>query len=824
MAKRVQEYVLEGPGGERLPVVTNLAAFCREQGWKIEAVRKVVDTGEPHQGFRVWRRGNEPGELPPAASAPSAGLPPAPKMPDPSRPRDEIKRSLQRYVAWIVQCNSHFTAHPAEKPEDWKVKEQLGVAETFAKFYGIDWRDVSDQRTPEESLRDLCERLLLDGEEALTAAEEVIDVIEATMSKIDRDATDYHAERNQKAAWGRDGPKVWAERARRWRDLFRRVRVLRARAREPYDPGIVGVSEVVQRATHVLRFQLFVGRSDLPAKSAAGKVFKMGRPQIAMAMSLFYAMNGYGAVPGVGLLARGEVNPATGATFEGVDYKGIVILIPPRHGKTDFLKHETVLTMNLQPDMQSAYVHAVDLEAESMNKAVASYFDKGTAQGRRNLSLFPVELADYDNNAGSIRLKTRNPPRTAQHTAAGINSSKLGKNLDRIRGDDLVPTSDRFNPTDRAKRISTWDTTWMSRRQGPDSFVMISGYPHHREDLIWQYAQKAKAAMETGGRAGMLMYLLRMPVGGPDSEVPFRPIFPELYDAKALRGLYRSLQDVTMWPSNYMLTPQTREQQIVQEVRLYDAAGEEHRRFMADAQIFVSVDPAAKGDGTGDKVGIVIGALGDTRGFVEGEHATYATSERQLRVIFETEFHATQSEITQNLLDLGQRFRVDRVFIECVTGLGSAIAEMLAHYHGAHAVETEGVKNQNKAARLKAVSGMVENSIAQAPAKVLFPGVLKAPEDGGRMVLSLDPAMERLVAYIVDFAVTSGHHSLDAFTLLCRKLMHEVGVGEGQFSKEVQQAVAPGNDVTRMLDGIEKRRRFARGRGGFQAVLRTQGA
>ena len=819
-------FILNGPGGERIEV-KNLAGFCRENDWKIDAVRDVVDTSRAYKGWTVARKNPTTGQprvqKPTPAPVTMDELPPAPPMPDPSRPREEIRRSLQGYVAWVMRANTFFAARPDKQPDGWKVNESLRIAETMAKMCGIDWKEVGDQRSLGAIVKEQTDRILNDGEEIFAATDRVIEALERGFQESDTRGTDFDHEVSEHAQMGTtDGPKARAGRARRWLGLLRRLRYLRSRVRNPYDPGVPGVSERVQRATHLIRFMLYTGRSDLSQfKEPHERLFRIGQPIIAMSMTLFYAINGAGAVEGVGTLLRGDHNPVTGRPYPGIDYAGWVALLPPRHGKTDLLKHHAVLTMNLDPRAQAAYVHAGDDEAGAMNRAVQSYFTRDTAQGRRNLSLWPIELEDYDCNEFTTRLRVPQPPKTPQHTASGIGGAKLGKSFSIIRGDDLVPSSDRFNTADREKRVSYWDGTWMSRRSGTDYFVMISGYPHHSEDLISQYAREAEKFEQTGGKAGKPFWLLKMPVGGPETDPPYFSIFPELLDSDALRKLHRSLHDRSMWPSNYQLTPRDRERQIVKQVRLYNANAPEHQQFLQGAQFFVAVDPAAKGQEGSDFAGIVIGALGDARGVTTRDGVPINTSERQIRIVFEAEFYATQSEIAQHLLDLGAQFRIDHVYVECVTGLGSAVAEMLSTYHGVHAVELEGVKNKNKRARLMAVAGMIEDSNPSMRAKVLFPGVMREGED--EPTLRAHESMDRLIRYVVDFGITDGLHSLDALTLLCRKLMDQVGVGEGVFSEQVRRAEPPMNDVQRLLDRKRREREHARGRGKFLRSLVSQG-
>jgi hypothetical protein len=238
-----------------------------------------------------------------------------------------------------------------------------------------------------------------------------------------------------------------------------------------------------------------------------------------------------------------------------------------------------------------------------------------------------------------------------------------------------------------------------------------------------------------------------------------------------------------------MLSPITDDQRIVQELRKFDLTSMEAERFLKNATYHLSVDPAAKGDGSGDKAGVIVAALGDLLRveIVNGNEIVH--EETVAIVVYEDEFYATQTELTEHMVAMTARFPIDTAHIEQVTGLGSAMAESLETHYGISRVVLHGVANKGKAARLRAVAPILENSDPLLPAKVLFPGKYPVDDDGERIPnqpMDVVSDMKHLSNYIINFAVESGYHSLDALTQLCRHLVQsgDLSVHEGEFSRQ----------------------------------------
>lgn len=811
----------------------NLSAFCREHGLKVEAARQVVQgKAKRHKGWR-FRKADDPAWDDEHAPADPLDIPEPPKearqlFGDATSPQ-EVLVELRKQASKIMQLEAYYTVNPGQMPDGWDAKKKMGVLETYAKLCGVDPKKVGDTRDPGDKALDAATQVIsLGGGEMLGLLEDELDAIEEGMERCRTLGPKEIEALNQMARGASRGrilgghdpnaeqdadPKAWAEAADRWIDCLRRIRFLRRLAKDPDLNGIAGWTPVVAKGTHLLRFMLYVGRSDMPADSPAGKVFKIGRPQVKMSMALHLSREGYAMIDGVGLLAPGDRNPISNTIFPGLKYDGVVIIAPPRHGKSDILKHRRVMRLNTDPTRQSAYLTASDDMGDIMLKAVKQYFLKNTAQGRRNLSLYPMELADYDNNANSLRIRCDNPPRQPQLIGHGIYTKRQGINLDELDVDDPVNSDDRTSPTERERRKTAFRGTWLTRLQGEHPFVVYAGYPHHHDDLLWETKKRAEMGARTAGAQGTIMWVCCQPVGGPNTNPKFKPIWPEMYDAKWLEAKFRSMNDPVMWSANYMGQPITESERLVQKLRLYDSESEEHQEFLQSSLFYVGADPAAKGDGTGDPAGLVIGAEGDCVTYHDGPMGRIGRAETQLRIVFEDEFQATQNELNNHLLNLGAaNGRIAMAYIEEVTGLGSAMVEVLRDIHGVSAIEGVplgrggGKGSAGKGTRLKAIAGLLENSSPDLPARVLFPGVWKVDPETGERSLVLHPSMERLANYILNFAVTSGHHSLDALTMLVRKRMPYLTQGEGQFSAEAKQVRQGDERINRMFERVRAQR------------------
>ena len=800
-----------GPNGER-EKFTTLKAFAQAHGFNDKSISTSLKERGHYKGWRVIEEGDD------AFPTIAAGDPPA-----------IVREKLRQYIGWVQSKDAEYALYPDSRPEGWNAVNLGKVAQEVAKANNIDWEDVGDTRDEGDKVLDAALQFVQTPEDVFAMLEAQIEALSKGMERIEKESHEVARMLDERAkSMGKAGPptdpKALAGRAKRWKALLRKILWLRRLARDEFIPEIGGRwPEHLQRATHTVRFMLYVGRSDITTKNPADEIYKIGTPQVRMAMEPWFAENGWEMRSGVGLTSPDDINPETGEPYGFTKWVGAIVEAPPRHSKTDSVILRRVLRINKEPKRQAAYVHDSDEFASSRLLAIRRYFNPDTAQGRRNMSLFGQRLADTGNNKNYLTIKTDSPTTNPSLAAHGIDTSRTGINLDDLDGDDLVPQSDIFQPTEREWRLTTWDRTWMTRFQGHRGFLLLTGYPQHQDDLLSYYERQAALCQATGGREGIKLWVCKMPVGGPDSDPPFYPVFPELYDQAFLAAKYASLTDKSTWASNYMLQPMDERDRIVRELRLYDENSDEHRRFMSSAEIYIGVDPAIKGDGTGDKAGVVIVALGEVVNIDETPGlGMVSSSEWQIRVVQEMEFHATQHELNEHLLTMGMQWNVSRVFVEAIDGGGSAMVEAMRNYYGVAAVEPYRPHgHHDKAMRLRAVAALLENSNKAYPAKAMFPARMVDLDDGTRAAV-LDERMNRLANYILNFATTSGHHSLDGLTIVLSKLTPRVNVGLAPFSKQVQNE-RPGGS-SRIRDMLQQKRLEPSRQSDLRSVITSMGA
>lgn len=864
MGRAGAPFIATSPQGEEFRGI-GLRGFCDQHGVRETAARKVIDgTNRATQEGWVFARPDEDEDTsgwPKWSTGRKGvdGMKPLPKVPVENfddvfgKDKDPVKSAIDKvdglaipddpaeYAKGILDASGITPEEKVralldlamrvgmgvykdgqEPPVGWKSTDIVKLAQEYAKASGIDWSRMADRRTDAQIFEDTTKLILNNPEALFEVTDETLDIMEAQLAEIEKHAAEHWEKLSTTkakdmlppAAMPDDqdpeeppGPKAIAAISHRWVRRVRRVRELAHQARERCNPNAPLRERRIQESTHLLRFQLYVGRSDIRADRETDKVYRFGRIHVESCMGLYLSRGGYGLVPGVGLLAPGDPFNDKGMPFEGINYAGTLILMPPRHGKTDLIIHDMGLAIDENPTIQMAIVHDKEDEASKILRSVAVMFNQETAPGRRNFRLFPYELSSTGNNATNLRLKTDNPPKNPNLMAASVWSSAQGNNLDRLYGDDLVPQSDLDEAATRTRRTARYHGTWGSRDQGARAFSTLTGYPRHYDDLMWRTYQGAKRSQETNGREGMNYYVVRKPVGGPkpaNGRGAFYSIW-DRYPSKWLRDKYRSFNDRSLWNANYMLDPMPDDARLVGQLRFIDKESDEYRRFMQTAEHHLSVDPAGNkrsGKEVGDKAGLVLGSFGSMYSEHIDEHGnTHLVQEQVLVIERGAEFYASQNELIGNMVKIAQSRAVTQpvsmAHVE-TTGVGNAIIDFMEEQHGINRV-VDHRPTQSKEVRFKAVAGLYEHTDPKnAPAKVLFAGVSDRDEDGvpiPNRPLRAHPDVERLTQYILNYSVESGFHSLDAANQLVKYGRDRglIGMGTGASDATFSgQSIRPG--------------------------------
>lgn len=736
---------------------------------------------------------------------------------------DDAKARIRKAFKVLSEKEVEYLNAPNLKPAGWRPDITIKVLQAEADANNIKWEDIADDRDPLDKATEAFTRMRLDGSAIFEQQDETIEAmilgVERTLELGYQQFDDYDRMRARDLVRegtvpeGEDpeeppGPKTLAESAKQWVDRLRKVLEIRRQVRTPHDHGVDRRTRIVQESTQTLRFMLYVTRSGVKQNTLAAPVFSIGKPHVKMSMSLWLSRRGF-TTSEYGLIGPGDLVGIPGSKFEfkGIHYGGTISLAPPRHGKTNLLASDAALSINIDHRIQMAYVHRREKEAMQFVGFVSSMFNMDTGAGRRNHSLYPYKLDKSDNNSSTLRLHNAERPKNPNLIAAPVSAAGQGNDLDRLYVDDVTHRDDQTQPATREAIKQRLSSTWVSRLQGEKGEMVLSGYPWHHEDALWTYLQKARRAADTAGREGITLWVCMQPVGDPKTNPKFFSIWPEMYPPNKLRQRYLMENDAAAWAANYTLNPVTSDTQIVRQVALYDPKSEEHRQFIENgAESMVSVDPTAKGDGTGDSAGWVEALLGQSKTLYKGDDGVERRRYIDLiRITTQDEIQATQYELSRKISERAQAGPVDEVFIEVVTGLGTAMIEVLEENFGITSITECGTGGKSKEQRLRAVAPMLEDSSDGLSAVVQFPGKPILDENGeptGR----LEPIdqIKPLINYIVNFKVASGFHSLDACTQMLQKLKARVNF-QGQVSIEAAAKEPTQNRVAKSIAGIVRR-------------------
>ncbi len=771
----------------------NVAEFARAHNLKVNNVRRSIKSGG-RVSVHGWRFSSLHGDLTVHDAGPAShcGTPEADAA---VRTREELKRRVRALADVCASAVSSGSKLPFDP------QRVLAAYRAQAEVNGVDWKSVEDTRSDAQVVGDAIDRVLSSPESIFELTERELLSVEAEMIRARDRILSLAHERVASADAGefvsRADPK--AEVLDRWAHLFRRLtecHKLAAGTHDRYRWG--GTDGFAARAGRPLFLMLWVGRSDIDDGGRSGGVFNAAPHLCRMALDCWEAESG--AVPWPGYGWRMPGHELDGRSWVGWDYEGWCCLAPPRHSKTTFERHWVIDRLSHNPRSQGAYLHSRFEEAEKFLAHVGTAFDRSTGTGRRLAALFPgLRLAKKGNTLRSIRLENDDPTRSHNLIASSIMAEAQGNNFDFLIADDVVPQSDATSPTDRQRRLAMFRGTWSSRFQGrKPMFKIISGYPYHHDDLVWTYREGCKRA-ERNINSGVRMLLTELPVGGPNTDPPFFPLWPDMYPASRIARLYREVGDAAIWSANFMLNPITDELRIVREVAWYDPEAAQHRKFLDGAVFHLSVDSASTGRPSGDKSGLVLVAVGDVVEESVGEDGVKTVRyARRIRVVSAEEFHATQTDLAARMAEMVKARRVDVAHVEISGGYGESVRDQLADRYGIDSLVQHRPGDKGKEARLRRVAGLLEAGSPGIVPPVEFPAAF---EDGRPRASG---AVRRLVDEVVNFRVVTGHHMLDALTQVVRYLAPEVasvhnGTATVQALRHERQAARKSDDFRSLL-------------------------
>lgn len=638
----------------------------------------------------------------------------------------------------------------------FNVESLTKMIEREASMAGLDATSISDARSEGDKIIAAVNRLLDEGDKD-TIFEQTDDDIDLLIKEMERvvEGPDMCLHLIQDNQYTSEMIAEKKTRGKKWLNRLRRVRRLRDLARYPIPPD-VNVDKKISpalyaawEASHILRYMLYVGRSSTITRPTErgfkSHIYRFGRHHARFAVDTWEAR--------------------TGTLFENHQiliggrqpYKGVILIAPPGHGKSEFASHYLALEINLRPGTQALYIHAIADKAQEQKAHVARLFTRESSAGRRNTSIWNHQLDKTDNNKTKMRLKLAERSKSPTVTSTGIMSAQLGADTNIQILDDIVPQSDVDQPTERDRRFKILSGTFGTRQRGQDTFrVVIGTFWHHDDALsrLWKI-----------GDTSDLYVRSRQKTGGPNTSPPFKPLWPEVFPAQELRRRFDEMNhNISLWSANYMGNPITEEARLIKTLAYYDPDSMDHMDFMAGAQCYVTVDPTATNKEKADKAGLVYVAVGEVQTDYAKDGTVTTGFMTKARIVDYKQIHVNQVELADTVAQYSMARPVHQVHVETRSGY-HATADILQNKYGIEAVRHDpGPKNKEQ--RLKACAGIVDNSLQGLQALVEFPGV---PHTDGK--LGPDEKHKPFYNQFLDFGYAPDDHCVDAVTQLLNYLL-----------------------------------------------------
>jgi len=664
-----------------------------------------------------------------------------------------------------------------------------------AKVAGMSESSVADLRTPFERTSDFLDKITEAHERILEYdAEQMIDDLEATFAHIDKVCED--ALETRVGAFRQRVDDAREREGKAFRGLLKRVSKLQAKIRDPQwnkknRPAIVDTDEdrnFARDAGRVLRFMVYVRRP--PEGKTTNGLFDIGTHHGIMAFDLALAKE------------RAFVS-AAGLSYGVTQCEGIIEVVPPGHGKTEMGVAEHSLALCDNSSLRILVGHAQKEKAADLVKAMRATIGLDTPEGRRARALFPKlpMFARFGNNATTITFLLKNHNKQPAVRGYGIQSKISGSDADRIWFDDQVDQNEVANESERNRTFDTINGTWMRRLRRGTKGAKGERTFHYTTTTLWHHddANARRIALAKAGKAEVLVSVQR--AGGPADN--FRPLWPEVWPAAALRRVYNEMRNPRLYSACYMANPQPDELRIVGALRFYDPASQDHLEFLANAEYHLSVDPAATDREKSDRAGLAYAAVGDHIESREtGEGRETSSVRRKLRFLDFRQFHATQSMLVEACGNYAEGHRVDMVHVETRSGF-QGCAEMFEMRFDWSPVRHD-PKNQKKEIRLRSAAAVLDGSVKDENgyvACVEFPGIYN---ESGELVC--DPQFEWVVRQILDFGVCPEDHCLDAITQLVNWAVVEGKLSSAQagtFSRRVSEKRNVPEKLKRMYESWE---------------------
>ena len=503
---------------------------------------------------------------------------------------------------------------------------------------------------------------------------------------------------------------------KRWVDTLKKISMVRELCREKDHPSLDAKSREGEawRYMHTLRFALYVGRSDI-----TGKLDFIHLPDHLILTDL--------------------VKEIAYEYREDAEIQGVMIVIPPRHGKSWFMIFDELLAICMNPDEIGAIIHNSEDMAASRLKVIKEHFNDQLPQGKRRRALFPEIKMDWNiNNSQTMVLQNRNVMAMEGNcNSYGLHGKRLGVTIHRLRGDDIIDQKECRESSTRQRTNETFTKVWLSRLTSKRAFFFIIGTRWHDDDILGKMLRMLRAGQTN-------FAYVSIPAGGPEDD--FTPIWPEVgYDTRYLERWF-----YTLGPQDYSCIfqndPDTATARKITKLWFYDKRWVENpddapqhvKNFLARGTYALSVDPAGTEARRSNKAGMTYCVYGP----MEVKLPSGLIVEQQTMWFLRNwDLSASQYTITKIISDFYNRQRradgrpeVDRIVVE-TTGGFHATTEMLINDRGIpdSVVIKRAPGKGNKIDRFLQYSAFIEGG------KVYFPGTpSKGISDDEQLVMDND--------------------------------------------------------------------------------------
>ncbi len=568
--------------------------------------------------------------------------------------------------------------------------------------------------------------------------------------------------------------KLPAAKKKSWTSSLERIRAMQDLCREEIPRALLlanPTDEEVEawRLTWPLRFMVYCWRSDL--NQTGGRVELPGTPDHLVEACM-------------------TIELAQRAREDGHDVKGALVTIPPRHGKTAFVRARRALRISRNPWSPFGVVHANEDHAADRVAGVKDWFDDESPTGRRRAALFPrVRLHQRLSKAKGMMVVTLDgevacPYQEGNYGGYGIHSTVQGITLHEIDFDDPVDEKERRERGSRERTNSAFHQTWLSRLTGKKSFFTLISTCWHPDDVTGGLTKMARSG-------AMSVATCNLPCGGaPD----FKPLWPEAgYDARFLRGRYRTLTP-PVYACIYQNNPDDVTGRKISRLVYYpsriwrepSARDERWSRFFDDPQTVysLSLDPAGSSNANSNRAGMIYSAFGKLdRVRPDGMHVRVPT------LLFLQCWSLTLSQ--HGLADAVRDFygtpntRVDKILVESTGGFHATAEEIVRRGVPASKVHALTPGQGTKVARLMRYALYIESGDA------MFPGE-ETVDEQGNPILSYGPDWERTVDQILLAGMSDDDEMLDVIRQQLGEVAHELVAAHGW--DKVERSFSPNGD------------------------------